>query len=50
VLACGHIHEQRGTLVAGKTAIVNPGMAARGFGAVVEILPEAEANISLIQD
>jgi uncharacterized protein len=49
VLACGHIHEQRGTLVAGKTAIVNPGMAARGFGAVVEILPEAVANVSLIQ-
>ena len=49
VLACGHIHEQRGTLIAGKTTIVNPGMAARGFGAVVKILPEEKANISLIQ-
>ncbi len=50
VLACGHIHEQRGTFVAGKTAIVNPGMAAYGFGAIVEILPEEAPNISLIQD
>jgi len=48
-LACGHIHEQRGTLIAGKTTIVNPGMAARGFGAVVKILPEEKANVSLIQ-
>jgi uncharacterized protein len=48
-IACGHIHEQRGTLVAGKTTIVNPGMAARGFGAVVKILPEERANVSLIQ-
>jgi Icc-related predicted phosphoesterase len=52
VLACGHIHEQRGKLIAGKTAIVNPGMAAHGFGAVVEILPdegEEGSNVSLIQ-
>lgn len=50
VLACGHIHEQRGTLVAGKTTILNPGMAARGFGAVVKILPGTGINVSLIHD
>ena len=49
VLVCGHIHEQRGTLVSGKTAIVNPGMAARGFGAVIEIRPGERAIITLIE-
>jgi Icc-related predicted phosphoesterase len=49
VLACGHIHEQRGALVSGKTTIVNPGMAARGFGAVIEIRPGESANVTLIQ-
>ena len=49
VLACGHIHEQRGVLVAGKTTIVNPGMAARGFGAVIEIMPGESANVTLIR-
>jgi hypothetical protein len=48
-LACGHIHEQRGTSVAGKTTIVNPGMAALGFGAVIEVIPEERATVSLIQ-
>jgi hypothetical protein len=28
---------------------VNPGMAARGFGAVIEIHPGESANVTLIQ-
>jgi Icc-related predicted phosphoesterase len=48
-LICGHIHEQRGTSVASKTTIVNPGMAALGSGAVIEIIPEQKVTVSLIQ-
>ncbi|MGZ4903821.1 MAG: metallophosphoesterase family protein [Halobacteriota archaeon] len=49
VIACGHIHEQRGVTSSNGTAIVNPGMAARGCGALIEVLPESEPNIALIQ-
>ncbi|MGZ7120916.1 MAG: metallophosphoesterase family protein [Halobacteriota archaeon] len=49
VIACGHIHEQRGVTTSNGTAMVNPGMAARGCGALVEILPGSEPAITLIQ-
>lgn len=49
VIACGHIHEQRGVVRSGKTTIVNPGMAARGYGAVIEIVPGELPRVTLIQ-
>ncbi|HYA32563.1 MAG TPA: metallophosphoesterase family protein [Candidatus Bathyarchaeia archaeon] len=49
VIACGHIHEQRGVVVSGKTTIVNPGMAARGSGAVIEIQPGESPAVTLLQ-
>ncbi len=49
VIACGHIHEQRGVTRSNETSIVNPGMAARGCGALVEITAESEPLIDLIQ-
>ena len=48
VIACGHIHEQRGVVAAGKTTIVNPGMAARGFGAIIEIVSGEEPSVTLV--
>ncbi len=49
VIACGHIHEQRGVTTSDGTTIVNPGMAARGCGALVEVVPGSTPKISLIQ-
>jgi len=49
VIACGHIHEQRGVVAAGKTTIVNPGMAARGLGALVDVVLEEEPHVTLIE-
>ena len=49
VIACGHIHEQRGVTTSNGTAMVNPGMAARGCAALVEVLPGREPAITLIQ-
>ncbi|MDD1720600.1 MAG: metallophosphoesterase [Euryarchaeota archaeon] len=49
VIACGHIHEQRGVTTANGTSIVNPGMAARGSGALIEITPGSKPDITLIQ-
>ncbi len=49
VIACGHIHEQRGATRADGTAIVNPGMAARGCGALVDVVPGSEPHIELLQ-
>ena len=37
LMVCGHIHEARGVEISGKTIIVNPGMAALGFAAVIDI-------------
>jgi len=48
VIACGHIHEQRGVVRAGKTTIVNPGMSARGFGAVIELVEGELPRVTLI--
>ncbi len=49
VIACGHIHEQRGVMRSNRTAIVNPGMAARGSGALVDIIPGRKPDITLLQ-
>ena len=48
VIACGHIHEQRGVVREGKTTIVNPGMSARGFGAVIELIQGELPRVTLI--
>ena len=37
LVLCGHIHESRGEDVVGVTRIVNPGPAASGHGALVEV-------------
>lgn len=44
LMICGHIHEARGIKKYGKTIIVNPGMAAHGFAAVIEIDVDSEEN------
>ena len=48
VIACGHIHEQRGVVREGKTTIVNPGMSAHGFGAVIELIQGELPRVTLI--
>ncbi|SFM32401.1 metallophosphoesterase family protein [Methanolobus profundi] len=42
LMVCGHIHEARGIVLSGKTTIVNPGMAALGFAAVIDIGSDTE--------
>ncbi len=49
VIACGHIHEQRGVTTSNGTTIVNPGMAARGCGALVEVVPGSKPDVTLLQ-
>jgi hypothetical protein len=48
LMICGHIHEARGIERSGKTIIVNPGMAALGFAAVIDIKTEIENNVLII--
>jgi len=36
-------------VAAGKTTIVNPGMAARGLGALVDVVLEEEPHVTLIE-
>lgn len=45
VCCCGHIHEARGTARLGATVIVNPGPAAGGYFAVIEL--DSEVNVEL---
>ncbi|WMW23090.1 metallophosphoesterase [Methanolobus mangrovi] len=48
IMVCGHIHEARGIRNSGKTIIVNPGMAALGFAALIDINRENhEYDISI---
>lgn len=52
LIICGHIHEARGYDKYGKTVIVNPGMAARGFAALLDITIKSEniaINVELIK-
>ncbi len=37
LMICGHIHEARGIERYGKTTIINPGMAALGFAAIIDM-------------
>lgn len=37
LVICAHIHEARGFARSGDTFLVNPGMAAQGYGALVEL-------------
>lgn len=37
LIVCGHIHEARGVVRTKGTVVVNPGMAALGYAAVIEI-------------
>ncbi len=43
---CGHIHEDRGISKMGDTIVVNPGMAATGNAAMLEI--DANGNVNAI--
>ncbi|WMW25250.1 metallophosphoesterase [Methanolobus sediminis] len=45
LIVCGHIHEARGIEKSGRTTIVNPGMAALGFAAVIDIKIEKKTHI-----
>ncbi len=47
-IACGHIHEDRGISKLGDTVVVNPGMAAAGNAAILEIDESGKANARLI--
>ncbi|WP_292469494.1 metallophosphoesterase [Methanolobus sp.] len=52
LIICGHIHEARGIQKYGKTLIVNPGMAALGFAALIDIDMENNEhiiNVNLIE-
>lgn len=35
LVLCGHIHEARGTAMAGNTVVVNAGEASKGYGALI---------------
>jgi Icc-related predicted phosphoesterase len=37
LVICAHIHEARGFARSGDTFLVNPGMAAEGYGALIEL-------------
>jgi len=41
LIVCGHIHEAKGIETVGKTVVVNPGEACKGFCALITI-EEAE--------
>jgi Icc-related predicted phosphoesterase len=45
LVLCGHIHESRGEDVVGRTKIVNPGPAASGHCALVEVGDEASVTL-----
>ncbi|MEZ5336126.1 MAG: metallophosphoesterase [Methanolobus sp.] len=45
LIICGHIHEARGIEIHGKTTIVNPGMAALGFAALIDIDVQNDEHI-----
>jgi Icc-related predicted phosphoesterase len=47
-VACGHIHEDRGISKLGDTIVVNPGMAASGNAAILEIDANGNVNAKLI--
>jgi Icc-related predicted phosphoesterase len=47
-IVCGHIHEDRGISKAGDTIVVNPGLAALGNAAVLEIDAGGNVNARLI--
>ncbi len=49
LIVCGHIHEARGIKKSGKTTIVNPGMAALGFAALIDIaIKNTDININVM--
>ncbi|WP_440951748.1 metallophosphoesterase family protein [Methanococcoides sp. FTZ1] len=45
LVICAHIHEARGFARSGDTFLVNPGMAAQGYGALIELEPD---NVSVV--
>jgi len=47
-VVCGHIHEDRGISRMGDTIVVNPGMAASGNAAMLEIDANGSVNAKLI--
>jgi hypothetical protein len=47
-VVCGHIHEDRGISKVGDTIVVNPGMAAIGNAAILEIDVNGDVNARLI--
>lgn len=47
-VVCGHIHEDRGISRMGDTIVVNPGMAASGNAAILEIDANGSVNAKLI--
>jgi Icc-related predicted phosphoesterase len=47
-IVCGHIHEDRGMSKLGDTIVVNPGMAASGNAAILEIDANGNVNAGLI--
>jgi len=49
LVLCGHIHEARGEDRVGRTRIVNPGPAAAGHYAVVEIEGSGRLDVRVAQ-
>ena len=44
LIVCGHIHEARGVVRAKGTVVVNPGMAASGYAALIEMKEDEQKN------
>ncbi|WP_406657271.1 metallophosphoesterase [Methanolobus sp. ZRKC2] len=48
LIVCGHIHEAKGVEMSNGTVVVNPGMVANGFAALIELnVLEGKLNIDV---
>ncbi|MBF0119319.1 MAG: metallophosphoesterase family protein [Desulfobacterales bacterium] len=48
ILICGHIHEQTGTAILGKTHVVNCSIGRKGAGAIIEYEKDSTPIISIL--
>ncbi|MEA1984798.1 MAG: metallophosphoesterase [Euryarchaeota archaeon] len=47
LIVCGHIHEARGVVRQNGTVVVNPGMVAQGYAALIDIEKRDAGNIDV---
>jgi Icc-related predicted phosphoesterase len=50
LVICGHIHEARGIAELGRTRLVNPGMLAKGFAAVIDMEAKPVSPVKIEMD